>query len=94
MDKANMKDDDLSFGGEYTVEVAEAIDPGDTSFAVCLHSDDEKLLVPLKIYLVTPRGENVLVVDEDGEASIYPGSFFAPLKLAPALEKVLSKAIS
>ncbi|HEV7643647.1 MAG TPA: hypothetical protein VGO50_06830 [Pyrinomonadaceae bacterium] len=86
---------DLSFDREYTVEVADARNTSDDSlFAVCIRSDDEKLLVPLKIYRIKLRGENILVVDEEGEASVYPESFFTPLKLGPILEKVLSNAVS
>lgn len=90
-----MSNNDMNFGREYTVEVADAADSAvESLFAVCIRSDDDKLLVPMKIYRVKPRGENILVVDEEGEASVYPNSFFTPLKLAPALEKVLSKAVS
>jgi hypothetical protein len=86
---------DLIFGREYTVEVADTAGSTENPlFAVCIRSDDGKLLVPLKIYRVTPRGENVLVIDEEGEASVYPSSFFTPLKLDPMLEKVLSNAVS
>ncbi len=86
---------DLGFGREYTVEVADVENTADDSlFAVCIRSDDEKLLVPMKIYRVKMRGESILVDDEEGETSVYPGSFFTLLKLAPALEKVLFNTVS
>lgn len=90
-----MKNNDLGFGREFTVEVAEIVDnEAQYVFAVCIHSDDEKLLIPLKIYQVRRRGKDVLVVDEEGEPAVYPQSFFMPLRLAPALEKALSQAVS
>ncbi len=90
-----MKNNDLGFGREFTVEVAEIVEnEAQSLFAVCIHSDDEKLLIPLKIYQVRPRGKDVLVVDEEGESTVYPQSFFMPLRLAPALEKALSQAVS
>jgi len=93
MGKTDMSNNDLSFEREFTVEVAEMSETGaQAGFAVCIHSDDEKLLIPMKIYQVQARGKDVRVIDEEGEAAIYPGSFFMPLKLAPALEEALSQA--
>lgn len=84
---------DLSVGREFTVEVAEIVEDDVPFFAVCLQTDDEKLLIPMKIYQIQPRGKDVLVTDEDGEAAVYPQSFFMPLRLAPALEKALSQIV-
>ncbi len=61
-------------------------------FAVCLETDDRELLIPFKIYRVKLRGKYVCVVDEIGESTVYPNSFFLPLQLPPETVNVLSSA--
>jgi hypothetical protein len=93
MVRNNMSCEDLILGREVTVEIADAVEAEDSTFifAVCIETDNGKSLVPMKIYQVKPRGERVLVVDEEGEPTVYPASFFMPLKLAPALESALTQ---
>jgi hypothetical protein len=61
-------------------------------FAVCLETDDTKLLVPFKIYRVALRGEYARVIDERGEAAVYPKNFFLPLPLPAETANALSSA--
>ncbi len=61
-------------------------------FAVCLETDDRELLIPFKIYQIKQRGKYVCVIDEKGEAAVYPNSFFLPLQLPPETANVLSTA--
>ncbi len=61
-------------------------------FAVCLETDDSKLLVPFKVYRIALRGEYVRVIDEDGEVAVYPKSFFLPLQLPSETVNALSTA--
>ncbi len=80
-----MKSDDLNFSREITIEAADtAPSEGRSIFAVCVKTDDEKLLVPLlvpmKIYQIETRGEKILVKDEEGEPTVYPADFFMYLK--------------
>ncbi len=77
----NKKDlGEFEFVRETTVSIAER--PKSTNvFAVCLETDDEKLLVPMKIYKIGLRGNKARVIDEEGEAAIYPLSFFLILPL-------------
>ena len=71
---------EYKFARETTVSIAER--PGtEDVFAVCLESDDEKLLVPMKIYKIGLRGDKARVVDEEGEVAIYPLNFFMVLPL-------------
>jgi hypothetical protein len=92
VDGTEMKSNDLNFSREITVEAAnDAEQQGRSIFAVCVKTDDEKLLVPMKIYQIESRGENILVKDEEGEPAVYPADFFMYLKLAPALETLLLK---
>ena len=63
-------------------------------FAVCLETDDRELLVPFKVYRVKLRGEYVRVIDEQGEAAVYPSNFFLPLQLPSEAINALSTAYS
>lgn len=71
---------EFEFARETTVSIATRPKSEDV-FAVCLETDDEKLLVPMKIYKIGFRGDNARVIDEEGEATIYPLSFFLVLPL-------------
>ncbi len=71
---------EFEFVRETTVSIAERPKSKDV-FAVCLETDDEKLLVPMKIYKIGLRGNKARVIDEKGEAAIYPLSFFLVLPL-------------
>ena len=65
---------------------------GEEIFAVCLETDDGKLLVPFKVYRIALRGEYVRVIEEEGEVAVYPKSFFLPLQLPSETVNVLSNA--
>jgi hypothetical protein len=59
-------------------------------FAVCVQTDDPELLVPRKIYEITPLASGrVAVVDECGETAIYPDDHFIVLELPSKVEKLL-----
>ncbi len=64
----------------------------DEVFAVCFETDDRELLVPFKIYRIKPRGEYVCVIDEQGEAAVYPADFFLTLQLPAETVNALSSA--
>ncbi len=63
-------------------------------FAVCLETDDRELLIPFKIYQIKPRGKYVCVIDEKGEAAVYPKKFFLALHLPSETINALSTAYS
>lgn len=77
---------------ETKVKISDDIAVNQEVFALCLKTDDDKLLIPFKVYPVKLRGEYVCVTDELGEAAIYPTSFFLPLQLPPEAVNALSTA--
>lgn len=72
-------------------EVAVSAD-SEEIFAVCLETGDAESLIPFKIYRIAPRGEYARVIDETGEAAVYPSSFFLPLQLPAEITNALSTA--
>lgn len=65
------------------------------AFAICVKSDDEKVLFPLKVYEVTlSKTDYVGVIDENGEKSIYPSDFFVYLDLSPKTSRLLRRAVT
>ncbi|MBS1794306.1 MAG: hypothetical protein JSS81_10655 [Acidobacteria bacterium] len=71
---------EFEFARETTVSIATRPKSEDV-FAVCLETDDEKLLVPMKVYKIGLRGNKARVIDEEGEPAIYPLDFFLVLPL-------------
>jgi hypothetical protein len=64
-------------------------------FAVCVQTDDAELLIPRKIYEVTPlTSGHISVVDEAGETALYPEDHFILLELPPQVEKALEAVTS
>ena len=87
----NAKDlGEFEFAGETRISIAERSKSKDV-FAVCFESDDEKLLVPMKIYKIGLRGDKARVIDEEGEVAIYPMSFFMVLPLAELAANAIEK---
>lgn len=59
-------------------------------FVMCVKTDDEKLLIPCKIYQArfTASGK-VRIIDELGEAAVYSQDFFIRLDFSSEVETVL-----
>lgn len=74
---------DLKPMRETKIEIPKNLADNQEVFALCLKTDDPKLLIPFKVYPVKLRGEYVCVTDELGESAVYPGNFFIPLQLPP-----------
>jgi hypothetical protein len=81
---------EFKFAKETTVSVIERPKKEEV-LAVCLESDDDKLLIPMKIYKIGLRGDKVRLIDEDGEASIYPLHYFLILPLADETLQVIEQ---
>jgi hypothetical protein len=62
-------------------------------FAVCLKTDDEKLLIPFKVYKIKLGGNRACLIDEAGEVAVYPMDFFHVLSLLPVSENALAEVI-
>jgi hypothetical protein len=77
---------------EFVVEVPPATNQPQTGYAICVQTDDPSLLTPRKIYAATySQAGLVRVVDEIGEAALYPQEFFLPIALPKEVEQVLAE---
>lgn len=77
---------------EFVVEVPPVQAQSPTSYAICVQTDDPSLLVPLKIYdAIYSQSGLVRIVDEAGEASLYPKEFFLPVAFPKEVEQVLAQ---
>lgn len=67
--------------------------PNQKVWAVCVDTDDEELLVPLKLYQVeiVSTSKRVRVIDEAGEMTLAPKEFFLPLTVPQQVEQRLLK---
>jgi hypothetical protein len=62
------------------------------TWAVCVETDDEELLIPGKLYQIQiGRRKRVLVYDEDDEAVLAPIKFFMPVSLPAEVMERLSE---
>ena len=76
---------------EFTYEVPESPEPTVKVLAVCVETDDESLLVPRKIYEIEVTGEFARVIDEAGEAAVYPAQFFIPINLPAEVKEIIAQ---
>jgi hypothetical protein len=77
---------------EFVIEAPPASLHQQTSYAICVQTDDPALLTPRKIYLATyAQAGLVHVTDEAGEAALYPQEFFLPIALPKEVEQVLAQ---
>jgi hypothetical protein len=75
---------------EFQVEVAQLPIHKKEGFALCIKSDEDKLLIPSKIYRAKFSSNNYIgVMDETGESAIYPADFFLKLDFPLEVENVL-----
>ncbi|MGI8639786.1 MAG: hypothetical protein ACR2MG_07510 [Pyrinomonadaceae bacterium] len=76
---------------EFFIEVDTSL-PKDEGYALCIKSDEPKLLVPFKVYHAkfSSRGR-IGIIDEAGEAAVYPPEFFIRIKLPDEVEEVLAE---
>ncbi|HEV3469018.1 MAG TPA: hypothetical protein VG148_06835 [Pyrinomonadaceae bacterium] len=67
-------------------------EPSPARFAICVQTDDPELLIPRKIYEITPLASGrVLVIDEAGESTICPADTFMLIDLPREVEEALSR---
>lgn len=86
--------ENIVFGRETRVKIPHSLElDSETVFAVCLKTDDDKLLIPFKIYKIKLGGNRACVIDEAGEVAIYPMNFFHILSLLPTSETALAEVI-
>lgn len=75
---------------EFFVEVPDIKPPRKEGFALCVETDDAELLIPSKVYRAwfLPSGR-IRIVDESGEAAIYPAEFFIQVEFPVEVKSVL-----
>lgn len=74
---------------EFWIEVPE-ISSRHEGYALCIETDDPQLLIPSKIYRARfSASGRVGVIDEEGEAAVYPPEFFVEVKLPAEVEQIL-----
>lgn len=66
-------------------------------FAICINTNDQDLLTPLKVYPVLPDKSAeeinyVRVIDDEGEDYLYPKQNFIFVDFPPAVERALLRA--
>src|SRR5574341_940229 len=77
---------------EFVIEVPPTQSEPQTSYVICVRTDDPALLIPRKIYEATySQSGLVRVVDEVGEAALYPEDFFLPIAFPKEVELVLAQ---
>ena len=65
------------------------------AFAICVKTDEDKALFPIKVYEVTlSKTDYVGVIDENGEKCLYPSDFFVYLDLSIKTSRLLKKAVT
>ena len=75
---------------EFLIEVPDIKPPRKEGFALCVETDDIELLIPAKVYRVWfLRGGRSRVIDEAGEATIYPPEFFMQVEFPVEVKNVL-----
>ncbi len=75
---------------EFVYEIPDPPVPTVNVLAVCIETDDPELLVPRKIYEIEVTGEFARVIDEAGEAAVYPAQFFIPLNLPAEVQEIIA----
>ena len=63
------------------------------TWAICVETDDDELLIPLKVYEIEIFSGSVRVIDEAGEATLCPKEFFLPIPLPQKVERKLANLV-
>lgn len=77
---------------EFKFEIVARPQPMDEIWAICIDSDDPKLLIPRKLYLVKYGESGVWVRDENGEMTSCDCDDFLPLAFEPKVQELLALA--
>jgi hypothetical protein len=76
---------------EFVYEVPAPPAPTVKVLAICIETDDPELLVPRKVYEIEVTGEFARVIDEEGEAAVYPAQFFIPVNLPAEVQEIIAQ---
>jgi hypothetical protein len=79
---------------EFVVEVPPKRFQTQTSYAICVQTDDPALLIPHKVYTIRfSQSGLVNVVDEAGETALYPEDFFLAVAFPKEVEQLLAQPL-
>ncbi len=74
---------------QFWIEVPEKTECQE-GFALCVKTDDPKLLVLSKIYRARFSSTGRIgIVDEEGESAVYPADFFVRIEIPLEVERIL-----
>lgn len=77
---------------EFYVRISSRKNKPKTGYVLCVETDDPELLIVSKVYKATFLSSNyVHIIDEAGEAAIYPDDYFIALSLDSKIEEVLEQ---
>ena len=76
----------------FAVDTSEIHKPIET-WAICVETDDEELMIPGKVYAVKITRNRILVTDEEGEPAFYPKEFFMPISLPAEVSLKLGEVV-
>ena len=75
---------------EFFIEVPDIKPPRDEGFALCVKTDDDDLLIPSKVYRAWfLTGGRIRIIDEAGEAAVYPPEFFLRVEFTSEVKNAL-----
>ncbi len=77
---------------EFLFEVVDRPQAMQETWAICIDSDDHKLLIPRKLYSVRFVDSGVWVRDENGEMTSCDTEDFLPVAFAPEVQQILAEA--
>ncbi len=72
----------------FEIDIDDLPKPSET-WAICVETDDEELLIPGKVYLAKQLSGGFWVRDEEGEATLCPQEFFVPVELPQTITEKL-----
>ena len=75
---------------EFFIEVPDIKPARDEGFALCVETDDDELLIASKVYRAWFLSSGrIRIIDEAGEATVYPPEFFIRVEFSSEVENVL-----
>ncbi len=75
---------------EFWIEVPDIKPQRNEGFALCVETDDVELLIPSKVYRAWFLSSGrIRIIDEAGEAAVYPPEFFMRVEFPSEVENVL-----
>jgi hypothetical protein len=84
---------DLRISRTTRIRIPKSAKPPREAFAVCVKHDFDELIMPGKVYKIMIVNDRAGVVDEEGEAAVYPLDFFLELSLTKSAKNALAEVV-